>query len=478
MDDIYRKKLPKIRSKRGAKDLLWKIFENDTEKIRYRPKIAMLNGSCYGFGDIVFTYKLSKYLVEWYDAEVTIFTNNKDGYLSLGMDSGSIVYPRNNVPISECGSVDVFVFNKRNTNKKYDLYFISPYIPEENIKMSSFKHAGYTNTFVFSEYNPYNKTEYDFETGVGGKRLGMLFTEPPLSYKRNIALKNHYVFAYIGNHSPYDDYMDCAMKFIEMVCEKYKNVYKNLDIVVPQWMLFMKNDETVYQGKIFSKKTLLKKIGTTYDVVLFKTKDGGTRRIDNNDVYYDICSTLDHASSDDRDCRDGQHNRSGIQSGNRSGNRSNTVCVGNTRSSASVLTFRFDILPVNNTEMKSLMKFSEDFILLTGDQSVTDAISCCDNKTIFYQKMFWKVNFAKKMGEILSNKYLPTKNSCGSMTAINIDINSSKLLKEWDFRKLARPKMDAIVRSRYYINHNKALEDIDHIINSSRNIRSIKNKIL
>ena len=110
------------------------------------------------------------------------------------------------------------------------------------------------------------------------------------------------------------------------------------------------------------------------------------------------------------------------------------------------LTLRLDVLPVNNKRMFSLMKYSLDDILLTGDQSITDCLSCCSKKNIFYQIASWKEGFAKELAKEMPNAYLKSKKtSCGSLKAISYRSNYSKFVKKWDFRILAKPKLDAIM---------------------------------
>ena len=50
-----------------------------------------------------------------------------------------------------------------------------------------------------------------------------------------------------------------------------------------------------------------------------------------------------------------------------------------------MLTIRFDILPKPRPDFMSIIKYSVEDVLLTGDQSITDAFSCCSNKRIWYQ---------------------------------------------------------------------------------------------
>ena len=68
--------------------------------------------------------------------------------------------------------------------------------------------------------------------------------------------------------------------------------------------------------------------------------------------------------------------------------------------------------------MLSLMKYSVNDILLTGDQSLTDGLSCCPNKNIWYQTVPWKYDFVQQLAEDMPNKYLKNeRTSCGTVKA-------------------------------------------------------------
>jgi hypothetical protein len=111
-----------------------------------------------------------------------------------------------------------------------------------------------------------------------------------------------------------------------------------------------------------------------------------------------------------------------------------------------VLHIRCDIFPVSNSDMLMLMKNSVRDILLTGDQSITDALSCCPSKNIFYQIAPWKKDFAENLAKELPNPYLSNKkSSCGTIEAIKYKSSYKNFIKEWDFRKLGKVKLDAVI---------------------------------
>ena len=129
------------------------------------------------------------------------------------------------------------------------------------------------------------------------------------------------------------------------------------------------------------------------------------------------------------------------------------------------MVIRGDILPKPRTEFISLIKYSVEDVLLTGDQSITDAFSCCTKKTIWYQIAPWKKEFSIEMSKYIPNKYFKTfKTSCGTMKGINYDPKYKKFLDQFDFRKNGKPIIDAIL----LFNYNRAYyEDYINIVESS-----------
>jgi hypothetical protein len=95
--------------------------------------------------------------------------------------------------------------------------------------------------------------------------------------------------------------------------------------------------------------------------------------------------------------------------------------------------------------MLSLIKYSVSDILTTGDQSITDVIDCCSNKTIWYQVVPWKKTFAKQLAKELPQPFIAsTKTACGTLKAIHWDSKETDIKKRYDFRKLAKHKLDSI----------------------------------
>ena len=128
--------------------------------------------------------------------------------------------------------------------------------------------------------------------------------------------------------------------------------------------------------------------------------------------------------------------------------------------------------------MLVLMRKSLDDILLTGDQSITDAFSCCPNKNIFYQITPWKSNLGKQLAKEMPNTYLKSvKTSCGTLQALKYKGNYRNFVNKWDFRKRSKAKMDAIVLSVLAMKKNKGFRQIAEIAEKSKTLASLKKNI-
>ena len=103
------------------------------------------------------------------------------------------------------------------------------------------------------------------------------------------------------------------------------------------------------------------------------------------------------------------------------------------------------------------MKDSVNDILVTGDQSLTDIISCCkSNKTVWYQIAPWKKGLADQLSKYF--KYFKTyKTSCGTLKAINLNlkVNWKDFMKKYDFRVNGKRITDSIIISNYYMKKGK-----------------------
>jgi hypothetical protein len=403
-------------------DALWEPYHNAGSKCSKTCargiKILLLNAPCNGFGDLIFALKLSKYLVKWYGALVTIATTFEKGLLSIGADPKYVVGLVGGKR-SQCRRFGLLKLNK--SIPVHDLILVAPIQIDFTSSIVDVKkivpYANIWNTFSFSEYNDSINKNFTFNTGVGGDRDGILLTKPKKIRGKPKGLKNPYAVIYVAESL--DGVEKCIISFVEMVAKKYHKKHHKLDIVAPPWF-----------AKENIDRQLRSKVAKYYPNISIVQKDKPHVEISEG---YDDDNTL---------------------------------------------TFRCDILPVPNKLMMQLMSNSIDDILLTGDQSITDALSCCSNKNIFYQIAPWKSDLAKNLAKYMPNSYLKkVSTSCGTIKAISYKSNYSKFVKKWDFRNRARSKLDAIVLSVLALKRDDAIAELADIVTSSRTMSSIKRKL-
>ena len=395
--------------------------------------LLLLNAPCNGFGDLIFAKKLADHLRKTFKIKVTIATTEPEKLLLLGENSkylkklASISKATEKVrPCRVFNKLRMYDMDKKTKSdvSKFNLFFVAPLSFDYDPKISDIKplvpFATKFNTFFFSEYNDTIRKDFDFHTGVGNNRDGLLLTKPEIISKNSInKLLNTKKFGsfsliYVAD---IDKAIPCIKGFLEMISKKY-NANK-FQIIIPQFLY-----------KDVSAKNFVKQIFSKYwnkITILSKNKQP---------IVYD---------------------------GNGSGH----------------LTIRFDILPVKNKIMMGLIRHSIKDILLTGDQSISDALSCCVDKNIFYQIAPWKTDFGKNLAKYMPNKYLrSTKTSCGNLSAINYKSNYSTFIKKHNFFKNVHNRLKSILcMTQLSTKHNYISQYID-IVNSSRSIKQVKNKIL
>lgn len=334
----------------------------------------------------MFCIKLGNYLHGWYGkkVELTVYTNDKKKYLKL---------IQNNSKFTDYKIVG-YNSEKRIKNfvkTKHDGYICAPHVKDTLLStvLIPFKHATVYNTLTLSEYNvgdPLVKRSIDFYTGVGENMLGLMFE----NYRNIKALPkklklspNKFILMYLNKNDSDDKVQYCAKSFLFMVAEKYKNT--------PQLQVVL-NDHL--ENDVKRSTSLLRTLEKNFSQIHIITKNDDSSKIQNINKLKGII-------------------------------------------------FRFDILPQPNAVFLSLIKHSARDICLTGDQSITDTLSCCSDKNIFYQIMPWKYHFAKALSIHLPNKYLKTvKTSCGALNAIFYKSNYKGVTRKWNFDTRAKPVFD------------------------------------
>lgn len=429
VSDSFKEVLKNINKKDDLNNLLWmsesntRIQKKNYEKI----KIGLFNVPCGGFGDIIVTKTFHDYLKEWYpSAHISICTTGPQKYQQLGLKNTKIfkMVRKDGSTWDEGECSEYHELKLVNKSVKFDIMIVIPIINYVfNIK--KFKklipYANIFNTFSVSEYNG-EFPPYTFPIGVGKGQLGLLFNQFPT--KQQNLIKGPYALVYIqpspawGVHSKY-----CFLSYLEMICKNYHKKHNDFQIVIPKWIY-----ETLDENYNFMNET--KKI-------IMK--------------YYGRLSII--SSEKEKFILD-ENNKTGE------------------------LVLRADILPQKREIFISLMKDSIKDILVTGDQSLTDIISCCKQKRVWYQIAPWKKGLAENLHIHLPNKHYGTyKTSCGTLKSLDTEINWKNFMKNYDFRIHGKKRMDAILVGYSRYKENNVYQKIASEIEGSRYLETAKNKI-
>ena len=153
----------------------------------------------------------------------------------------------------------------------------------------------------------------------------------------------------------------CFLSYLEMICKKYSKKYKDFEIIIPPWI----EEDLVYYYPVRKK---------CQDII---------------SKYYSLC-TLKIKEGDD-------------------------ILLHSDNKSKNSLIFRGDILPQPREKFIDFIVDSIPDVLLTGDESLVDALTCCKDKTIWYQIAPWKQNLAYNLYLETGNNYSTFKTTCGTI---------------------------------------------------------------
>jgi hypothetical protein len=412
------------------------IPESTLRKRRFQLKVLLICIPCGGFGDIIFCMKIKNYLSQWFACETKIATTSPNKFIGLGEKEEDLYSIESTTGDIDCVEFrDIKNFHNFSAYQdfvpiemNFDLIFITPRFTVANQDMFAdiknlqnfIPYANMFNTYFFSEYDTPNIFDYeknfDFLTGLGKKCLGILLTGCYAQFFERI-ITEPYCFVYIAELSDRADVEQssykCYIDFFKLIFQKYKVMYDEFTVVIPQWIFndFLDMDYTSEVWNLIRWKT-----------IVFK-------------------------------------------------DRKNTFQVENSNpNSVGTLTLDATRFPCPNELMMNLIHYSEEDILVTGDQSITDVISCSlesnrGSKKIWYQRVPWKLDFIDNFSaSSCSDDALKSdETSCGILQMQN----SCDLKKVKDFRVQGKEKLEKVMElackvDMFELNKlNRAIEEVE-----------------
>ena len=414
MEEIV-KTMKTVKTYNGMYEVPWRMMMERGDKVSSRLagklRVALVCHPCYGYGDIIFALKMYHFMRQWYGLDCTMITTKPEPFIKNGLKNIFCLKRPGSKAYVECENLKFMKMYKIDRSGKptkrvklpyeFDLIMVTPWIgtdfePNKNIVKNFLPYANRFNTVLFSEYNAPDPHKYDFPTGIGKGLYGLLVTR--FKFAKTVKIKHPYLMVHLTR----DDRVDvgkCFGNFIKLMCKKYHKKHSKLDVIIPPHLL----KDTRSLERLFA---YIKKRGF-YDNVIIKTQKGPVRP-----------------------------------------------------TPPKTLTLRADVTPLPYDKYTGLFKNCLPDVLITGDQSVTDIISCCKNYNIYYQIMPWKTNFAKNLAAALGQDFLrKVSTSCGlEKLSGRSRSNIQNVAKKHNFTTLGKPKLDAMIAAALELRKNKHLQ--------------------
>ena len=355
------------------------------------PNICFFTMSEWGYGDVIFTFKLYKLFKKWYNIRPYIVSVSPDKFIKNGIPKSKILKIKNSDTIYSDypEELDLVKLSGKKFTKTFDLIFITPVVSDEIEKYFShwktlFPYITKDQLYRFSAYD-HGGMKYEIPMGLSDNRYGIFINDTCKKGKRII--KNPYIMTHVSDSGEFkSDYINCFFRFIKMIIKKYPD-YPVLDIIVP---------------KIIIKHSKFKKI---------------------------------------KEYIKKEYNK-------------NTKVV--TKESPKLLiqgiNFRCDLPFLSHRKYIQLFNYCLPDTLVTGNQSVSDIISCHSNFNIYYQTLPWETKFARGLGTLLKKGYLKNiTTACGDTTEkmILLKTDSSKIKRDYNFEKRGKKLIDKILAATF-----------------------------
>lgn len=366
-----------------------------------------------GFGDLIFTLKLYAIFKKWYGISPYIVSPTPDKFLSNGISKSKVLHlkiPKSEKDeahkyIEESESIPIVTMNDSKWKKEFDIIFVTPVTMDgwENTVghfKSIFPYITSEILYRFSAYDHGGMT-YEIPLGLSEDRYGIFISPKQTPAKRMI--KNPYIMTHISNINwtePEGDYKSCLSNFLKLMVKKYHKEYPVLDIVISKSITgnFIETD----RDRFNKLKDYLKK-------------------------YYGKVKVI--KSESDTLLTEG-------------------------------LNIRSDLPVMPHSKFTSLFQHCLPDVLGTGNQTISDLVSCCTNFNIYYQTLQWEISFAKNLGRILKKEYLTTRRSAcgqyGNKNMLYMETDLSVIRDNYNFAIKGKAFMDKIMQQFQTKNINKS----------------------
>lgn len=346
----------------------------------------------WGYGDVIFTLKLYKLFKKWYNISPYIVSTVPDKFVINGILKSKIIQINNKEMIYSDNRTELNLsrLSGKKFTKQFDLIFVTPVVVDGYEK--DFSHFQYLFPYITKDmlyrFSAYDHTGTKYEIPMGlSKGRYGIFVSDCTQQGRLKTLKNPYIVTHIS-------------KIVYTT-----GIYDYINCFTKFIKLMIKKYHGVYP---------------VLDIIipLFITKEPKFKKIKKYiKKYYKSVKVI---------------------------YKSDTLLTNG-------VNFRCDLPFLPHKEYVKLFNHCLPDVLITGNQSVSDIISCHNNYNIYYQTLPWEVKFAKNLGILLDKPYLKKRSSAcggeyGNRKMLLLKTDSTIIKKKYNFEILGRRVINKIMK--------------------------------
>ena len=352
--------------------------------------------SQWGFGDVIFTLKLYALFKQWYNISPYIVSTAPDKFIQNGISKSKVIKINNgdSVYSDNTEELDLTTMSNKKFTHKFDVIFVTPVVLDSYEKhFSHFKTLfPYITRDMLYRFSAYDHggMKYEIPMGLSNGRYG-IFINKCVKTKPLKIMKNPYIITHLGNTGFSGSEYDYINCFTKFIKLMVKKYFETYPVLDIIIPLYITKHPKFKKLKIYIKK------------------------------YYKNVKVI---------------------------HKSDKILL------EEGVNFRCDLPFLPHKQYTTLFNHCLPDVLLTGNQSVSDVISCNNNYNIYYQTLPWEVKFAKNLGTLLKKLYLKKRASAcsgkyGDTTKMILLKTDSAIIKnKYNFEKLGKKLIDKIIKKK------------------------------
>ena len=364
-------------------------------------KIGFYTMAKWGYGDVIFTIKLYNLFKKWYGITPYIICPSPEKFILNGIPKSKVLKFYSDDPYSDLyvdlKPLNITTINNSQFKYKFDAIFVTPVVSDYIENFSFFKALfPYITKDTLYRFSAYDHTGQKYEIPMGLSSGRLGIFINKCKGRSKRFIKNPYIMTHVSDTGFKEPEYDYISCFSNFIKLMVKKYYKKYTVLDIIIPKFVTKHPRFKVLKKYIKK------------------------------YYQDVKVIKKS------------NHKLLENG---------------------INFRCDLPFLTHYKYTQLYQHCLPDVLLTGNQSVSDVISCYRNFNIYYQTLPWEVKFAKNLGVLLDKPYLKKRQSAcgeyGNKKMLLLKTDSKIIQQKYNFEKKGKKLIDSIIKKIIKINkHN------------------------